>query len=149
MSSIRKITDNLRQEPLRNISQRIIDLRKSSEPLAMVGIRKPSLHFYSKQIVFYESNSPIGIINLSERFEKDKRNNLRDNPNYYSDSFLVVIDRYSFDKPHWKKIKRQELGVYGIYQLIRVDRNELNRYALNFKKAGFNSDWSKKTFERF
>ena len=149
MSPIRKITDNLRQEPLRNISQRIIDLRKSSEPLAMVGIRKPSLHFYSNQIVFYESNSPIGIINLSERFEKDKRNNLRDNPNYYSDSFLVVIDRYSFDKPPWKKIKREELGVYGIYQLIRVDRNELNRYALNFKKAGFNSDWSKETFERF
>ena len=149
MNPIRNITDNLRQAPLRQISQKIKYLRKSSEPLAMVGIRKPSLHFYSKQIVFYESNSRIGIINLSERFEKDKRNNLIDNPNYASDSFLVVIDRYSFDKSHWKNIKRQELGVYGIYNLIRVDRIELKKYASNFQKKGLKSDWNSEKFERF
>ena len=125
------------------------DLRKSSEPLAMVGIRKPSLHFYSKQIVFYESNSRIGIINLSERFEKDKRNNLFDNPNYDSESFLVVIDRYSFDKSQWNNIKRQELGVFGIYNLIRVDRLELKKYASDFQKKGLSSDWNTKKFERF
>jgi len=149
MNPIRKITDNLRQVPLRQISQKIIDIRKSSEPLAMVGIRKPSLHFYSQQIVFYESNSRIGIINLSERFEKDKRNNLTDKPNYDSDSFLVVIDRYSFDKAHWKNIKRQELGVFGIYNLIRVDRVELKKYASNFQRNGLRSDWDTEKFERF
>ncbi len=149
MFPIRTITDNLRQKPIRNISSKIKDLRKSSEPLAMIGIRKPSLHFYSKQIVFYESNSPIGIINLFERFEKDKRTNLTDNPNYNSDSFLVVIDRYSFDKAHWKNIKRQELGVYGIYNLIRVDRIELKKYASNFQKKGLRSDWNKEKFEKF
>jgi len=149
MNPIRKITDNLRQAPLRQISQKIIDLRKSSEPLAMVGIRKPSLHFYSKQIVFYESNSPIGIINLSERFEKDKRNNLLDKPNYNSESFLVVIDRYSFDKSYWKNIQHQELGVYGIYSLIRINRIELKKYASNFQKQGLRPDWNKEKFERF
>ena len=149
MNPIRNITDNLRQAPLRQISQKIKYSRKSSEPLAMIGIRKPSLHFYSKQIVFYESNSQIGIINLSERFEKDKRNNLIDNPNYDSESFLVVIDRYSFDKEHWKNIKRQELGVYGIYSLIRVDRIELNKYASNFQKKGLKSDWHVEKFEKF
>ena len=149
MNPIRKITDKLRQEPLRQISQKIQYLRKSSEPLAMIGIRKPSLHFYSQQIVFYESNSRIGIINLSERFEKDKRNNLIDNPNYDSQSFLVVIDRYSFDKAHWKNIKHQELGVYGIYSLIRVDRLELKKYAANFQKKGLRSDWYAEKFEKF
>jgi len=149
MNPIRQVTDNLRQVPLRQISKKIKDSRKSSEPLAMVGIRKPSLHFYSKQIVFYESNSRIGIINLSERFEKDRRNNLVDNPNYDSESFLVVIDRYSFDKEHWKNIKHQELGVYGIYSLIRVDRIELNKYASNFQKKGLRSDWNIEKFERF
>ena len=149
MNPIRQVTDNLRQVPLRQISQKIKDLRKSSEPLAMVGIRKPSLHFYSKQIVFYESNSRIGIINLSERFEKDRRNNFVDNPNYDSESFLVVIDRYSFDKQHWRNIKRQELGVYGIYSLIRVDRIELNKYATNFQKKGLRSDWNIEKFEKF
>ena len=149
MNPIRNITDNIRQAPLRQISQKIKYLRKSSEPLAMIGIRKPSLHFYSKQIVFYESNSRIGIINLSERFEKDKRNNLIDNPNYDSESFLVVIDRYSIIKDHWKNIKRQELGVYGIYSLIRVNRIELNKYASNFQKKGLESDWNVEKFERF
>ena len=149
MHPIRKITDNLRQAPLRQISQKIIDLRKSSEPLAMVGIRKPSLHFYTKQIVFYEPNSQIGIINLSERFEKDKRNSLTDKPNYDSESFLIVIDRYSLDKQYWKNIKHQELGVYGIYNLIRVDRIELNKYASNFQTQGLRSDWNKEKYERF
>jgi len=149
MNPIRQVTDNLRQVPLRQVSQKIKDLRKSSEPLAMIGIRKPSLHFYSEQIVFYESNSRIGIINLSERFEKDKRNNFVDNPNYDSESFLVVIDRYSFDKSHWKNIKRQELGVFGIYNLIRVSRLELKKYALDFQKKGLRSNWNAEKFEKF
>ena len=149
MFPIRKITDNLRQAPLRNLSQEIINSRSFSEPLAMIGIRKPSLHFYSKQIVFYEPNSPIGIINLSERFEIDRRSNLFDDPNYNSDSFLVVIDKYSFEKPHWKNIRRQELGVYGIYKLIRVSKFELDRYASNFRKMGFQSNWNKEKFEKF
>ena len=151
MFPVRKLADDLRQAPLRNISQKIKNLRKSSEPLAMIGIRKPSLHFYSEQIVFYESNSPIGIINLSERFAIEKRSNLKDNPNYNSDSFLVVIDKYSYDnkKSPWKKIKRQELGVYGIYNLIRVKRIALEQYASSFRKRGLKPDWNIKNFERF
>ena len=39
----------------------------------MIGDRKPSLHFYTKQIVFYESNTPQGFINLYERFDSDRR----------------------------------------------------------------------------
>ena len=151
MLPVRKLADDLRQAPLRNISQKIKNLRKSSEPLAMIGIRKPSLHFYSEQIVFYESNSPIGIINLSERFAIEKRSNLKDNPNYDSDSFLVVIDKYSYDnrKSPWKKIKRQELGVYGIYNLIRVKRIALEQYASSFRRRGLKPDWNIKNFERF
>ena len=151
MLPVRKLADDLRQAPLREISQKIKNLRKSSEPLAMIGIRKPSLHFYSEQIVFYESNSPIGIINLSERFEIEKRSNIIDNPNYNSDSFLVVIDKYSYEnrRSPWKKIKRQELGVYGIYNLIRVKRIALEKYASSFRKRGLKPDWNIKKFERF
>jgi len=149
MFPIRKITDNLRQAPIRNVSQKIRELRRSSEPLAMVGIRKPSLHFYSEQIVFYESSSPVGIVNLSERFEIDKRNNLIDKPNYSSDSFLTVIDIYSFSNSHWKNIKHQKLGTFGIYNLMRVNRSELKKFALNFKREGLKSDWEKVKFEKF
>ena len=149
MLSIRKIVDNLRQLPLRNISEKILDVRKRNEPLAMVGIRKPSLHFYSNQIVFYESNSPVGMINLSERFLKDKRVNLMDKTNYDSVSFLLVIDKYSREKDHWSNINHQKLGVYGIYNLIRIKNSDLNKFAIYFNQQGINSDWKVKKFEKF
>jgi len=57
MSPIRKLADTSRQLPLRNISKLILDIREGKETLAMIGIRKPSLHYYSRQIVFYEPNT--------------------------------------------------------------------------------------------
>ena len=65
MSPIRKLADNSRQLPLRNISQTNFRYSKGKETLAMIGIRKPSLH-YSRQIVFYEPNTKEGLINLSD-----------------------------------------------------------------------------------
>ena len=82
MTPIRKLADSTRQLPLRNVSKQILNIRKVGEPLAMIGIRKPSLHFYSKQIVFYESSSKEGLVNLSERLLFDKRRTNSDKPNY-------------------------------------------------------------------
>jgi len=149
MPPIRKIADNLRQEPLRSISKKIIDVRSRREPIAMIGIRKPSLHFYSKQIIFYESSSPSGLVNLSERFIFEKRSNELDQPNYQSESFLVVIDKYSQKSKHWNEINSQILGTYGIYSLLRIKREDLNYIAKEFKKDGIQSNWIIEKFEKF
>tara|TARA_B100001287_G_scaffold227091_1_gene196971 strand:+ start:519 stop:2321 length:1803 start_codon:yes stop_codon:yes gene_type:complete len=149
MPPIRKLADNLRQLPLRNISKRIINVRTKREPIAMIGIRKPSLHFYSKQIVFYEPSSPSGLINLSERFSFGRRNNELNNPNYQSDSFLVVIDKYSKKEKHWTDINSQKLGTYGIYSLLRVKRRDLNFTAKEFKKNGIKPTWKVEKYEKF
>jgi len=149
MPPIRKLADNLRQLPLRNISKRIINVRTKREPIAMIGIRKPSLHFYSKQIVFYEPSSPSGLINLSERFSFGRRNNELDYPNYQSDSFLVVIDKYSKKEKHWTDINSQKLGTYGIYSLLRVKRRDLNFTAKEFKKNGIKPTWKVEKYEKF
>tara|TARA_Y100001968_G_scaffold326475_1_gene369600 strand:- start:2764 stop:4572 length:1809 start_codon:yes stop_codon:yes gene_type:complete len=150
MPPARKLTDISRQLPLRNISKEIQNIRQMDEPLAMIGIRKPSLHFYSKQIVFYEPNSPQGIMNLSERFLMDKRSNYYDQPNYEAETFLVVIDIYSEDSKYWKKyIRYQNLANFGIYKLLRVKRKDLDRYANYFKRIGKNPDWEINTFEKF
>jgi len=149
MPSIRKLADDLRQVPLRNISRKIVNVRSRREPIAMIGIRKPSLHFYSKQIVFYESSSPSGLVNLSERFTFGRRSNELDQPNYNSDSFLVVIDQYSKEKKHWTNINSQNLGTYGIYTLLRVKRSDLNFSAQKFKKGGVKSTWRIEKFENF
>ena len=149
MPSIRKLADNLRQEPLRNISKKIINIRSMKEPVAMIGIRKPSLHFYSKQIVFYESSSASGLINLSERFKIGKRSNELDQPNYQSDSFLVVIDKYSKEKIHWNEINAQKLGNYGIYSLLRIKRRDLNFSAKKLKEVGIKPTWRIEKYEKF
>ncbi len=149
MPSIRKLADNLRQLPLRNISKKIINVRSKKEPIAMIGIRKPSLHFYSKQIVFYESSSPSGLVNLSERFNVGKRSNELDQPNFQSDSFLVVIDKYSKEVKHWNEINSQKLGTYGIYSLLRIKRRDLNFSAEKFKEVGIKSTWRIEKYEKF
>ncbi len=149
MPSIRKLADDLRQLPLRDISQKIINVRTKKEPIAMIGIRKPSLHFYSKQIVFYESSSASGLVNLSERFNFGKRSNKLDQPNYQSDSFLVVIDKYSKEEKHWNEINSQKLGTYGIYSLLRIKRKDLNFSAKKFKEVGIKSTWKLEKYEKF
>tara|TARA_B100000900_G_C20593016_1_gene722297 strand:+ start:1526 stop:3331 length:1806 start_codon:yes stop_codon:yes gene_type:complete len=149
MPSIRELADQLRQLPIRNISEKIIRERSLKEPLAMIGIRKPSLHFYSKQIVFYESSSRVGLVNLAERFNFGKRVSVLDEPNYESDSFLVVIDKYSKKEKHWNEIRHEKLGVYGIYSLLRVKRNDLNLYANKFKEVGIKPSWQIEKYEKF
>jgi len=149
MPPIRMLADNLRQVPLRDISKKIIKVRSMMEPIAMIGIRKPSLHFYSKQIVFYESSSASGLVNLSERFKYGKRSNELDQPNYDSDSLLIVIDKYSKEEKHWTDINSQKLGNYGIYSLMRIKREDLNFSAEKLKKGGIRPTWRIEKYEKF
>ncbi|MDC3118856.1 glycosyltransferase family 39 protein [Prochlorococcus sp. AH-716-K03] len=149
MPPIRKLADNTRQLPLRDIAKQILDARKGGETLAMIGIRKPSLHFYTKQIVFYESNTAEGVVNLFERFNFDRRTNFQDKPNYDSESFLVVIDKFSSREEHWSNINHQKLGVHGIYNLWRIKKSDLNANAIKLLSNGFESNWRGRQVEKF
>jgi len=149
MSPIRKLADNIRQLPIRNISKLILEIREGKETLAMIGIRKPSLHYYSRQIVFYEPNSKIGLINLSERLNNDRRENYEDQPAYEYKSLLVVIDKYSSSEKHWSKINHQKLGEFGIYNLWRIQQSDLNKYSEFLVNSGYESDWKYRKVEKF
>jgi len=149
MPPIRKLGDISRQLPLRNISQLILNVREGEETLAMIGIRKPSLHFYSKQIVFYEPNSREGLINLSERLLFDRRKNYQDEPDYEYKSLLVVIDKYSALKKHWSNIDHQKLGQFGIYDLWRIKKNDLIKSSNYLVNNGYQSDWKYRKVEKF
>ena len=149
MSPIRKLADTSRQLPLRNISKLILDIRQGRETLAMIGIRKPSLHYYSRQIVFYEPNTEEGLINLSERLNTDRRENYEDQPDYEYKSLLVVIDEYSARQQQWSKINHQKLGKFGIYNLWRIQKSDLNKYSKFLVKSGYKSDWENRKVEKF
>jgi len=149
MSPIRKLADTSRQLPLRNISKLILDIREGRETLAMIGIRKPSLHYYSRQIVFYEPNTEEGLINLSERLNYDRRENYEDQPDYEYKSLLVVIDEYSTRRQQWSKINHQKLGKFGTYNLWRIQKSDLNKYSKFLVKSGYKSDWENRKVEKF
>jgi len=149
MTPIRKLADTSRQLPLRNISKLILSTREGKEALAMIGIRKPSLHYYSRQIVFYEPSTKEGLINLSERLNTDRRENYDDKPDYEHKSLLVVIDEYSSLQEHWSNINHQKLGVYGIYNLWRIQKSDLNKYSELLVNSGYKSDWNSREVEKF
>jgi len=149
MSPIRKLADTSRQLPLRNISKLILDNREGKETLAMIGIRKPSLHYYSRQIVFYEPNTKEGLINLADRLNIDRRENYEDQPDYEYNSLLVVIDEYSSREKHWSNINHQKLGEYGIYNLWRIKKSDLNKYSKFLVNSGYKSDWKNRKVEKF
>tara|TARA_B100000401_G_scaffold51657_1_gene30183 strand:- start:415 stop:1386 length:972 start_codon:yes stop_codon:yes gene_type:complete len=149
MSPIRKLADNSRQLDLRNLSELIRNVREGNETLAMIGIRKPSLHYYSRQIVFYEPKSEEGLINLSERLNLDRRKNYQDMPNYDYKSLLIVIDKYSSNERPWSDVNHQKLGQYGIYSLWRITKNDLNKYSNYLINNGYQSDWEVRKVEKF
>ena len=149
MPPIRKLGDTSRQLPLRNISKLILNIRKGGETLAMIGIRKPSLHYYSRQIVFYEPSSRSGLMNLSERLNLDRRKNYLDTPNYEFKSLLVVIDEYSTLEEHWSNIEHQKLGKYGIYNLWRIKKSDLDKYSNELFNKGYRSNWKSRLVEKF
>tara|TARA_A100001388_G_scaffold250932_1_gene212515 strand:+ start:304 stop:915 length:612 start_codon:yes stop_codon:yes gene_type:complete len=149
MSPIRKLADNSRQLPLRNISKLITDIREGNETLAMIGIRKPSLHYYSRQIVFYEPNTKEGLINLSDRLNNDRRENHQDKPDYEYKSLLVVIDKYSSRQKHWSNIHHHKLGQFGIYNLWRMQKSDLNKYSEFLVNSGYKSQWKNRKVEKF
>ncbi len=149
MTPIRKLADTSRQLPLRNISKLILDIREGREPLAMIGIRKPSLHYYSRQIVFYEPSTEEGFINLSERLNTERRENYEDQPDYDYKSLLVVIDEYSTRRKQWSKINHQKLGKFGIYNLWRIQKSDLNKYSKFLVKSGYKSNWENRKVEKF
>jgi len=149
MSPIRKLADTSRQLPLRNISKLISDIREGGETLAMIGIRKPSLHFHSRQIVFYEPSTEEGLINLSDRLNTDRRENYEDQPDYEYKSLLVVIDEYSSRRKQWSKINHQKLGKFGIYNLWRIQKSDLNKYSEFLVNSGYKSDWKNRKVEKF
>ena len=147
------LADIHRQLSLREASEVMVNLKKKNESLAMVGIKKPSVHFYTNSVILYESNTINNVVNLSERLEFEKRigwegNEIGKLPG--SESVLVLIDNDTSQLSHWKKLNPIELGRFGIYNLWRIDRFKLNEIANTFKKEfKIESDWRKYNPERY
>ena len=47
------------------------------------------------------------------------------------------------------KINHQKLGKFGIYNLWRIQKSDLNKFSRFLVKSGYKSDWENRKVEKF
>ena len=152
MLPIWNLGDSLRQLPLRQVSNLVVSRQKEFEPIAMVGIRKPSVHFYTNKIIIYESEDKLALVNLSGRLTSETREGWEGkaiNENKSSNSVLLVIDNKTSNYSHWRGLNPEEIGRFGVYKVWRIDRRILDERAEFLIDSGINPDWQLPKKERF
>ena len=145
------IADDIRQLPIRDASRLILAEIRNQESLAMVGIIKPSLHFYTRKVIIYESNDDVSLINLSERLSSEKRFGWEGRPIFspQSESVIIVIDDATSQLSHWSDLNHEQLGKFGIYNVWRLNRKILLDRANTLRDRGIESNWRLPRQEKF
>ncbi len=144
--------DDLRHFPVRKSAEILVKKNKSSEPFAMVGVMKPSLHFYTGKVVIYEGRSPQALVNLEDRIRNERRD---ESPPKISFSkkdiktILMVIDKKTSEMSYWVGLRHEVLGEIGIYRIWRVELESLSARANKLKAAGTSPDWMNPRPERY
>jgi hypothetical protein len=110
----------------------------------MVGAMKPSIHFYTNQVIIFEGRSKNALVNVSDRLKNEKRRGWEGRPIYGSNgskTTLLLIDKRLAEKSHWKGLEPKVLGEFGVYSVWRLNRENLDRRAKALKKDGFIATW--------
>jgi 4-amino-4-deoxy-L-arabinose transferase-like glycosyltransferase len=142
--------DRVRQLPVRQIAAEVVRLRRPGEPLAMVGTLKPSLHYYTRQVVIFEGLRGYGLVNLADRLQREWRQGQRPSAAIAGSTVLVVMDRDTSRLAYWQPVAHSVLAHYGLYQLWRVDRLELARQAQALKdNFAVTANWQDPRPERY
>ncbi|MFM7465574.1 MAG: ArnT family glycosyltransferase [Cyanobium sp.] len=142
-----QLGDQLRGSPIRDLAAVVVRERSHQEPLAMVGLRQPSLHYYSNATVIFEGRSPTALVNLADRLGSEQRPGLF--PGRRQPTLLLVIDQKTAEQPHWRDWQGMELARAGTYRLWRVDRAWLEGRAIDLQLRGVDPNWRNPRPERF
>jgi 4-amino-4-deoxy-L-arabinose transferase-like glycosyltransferase len=144
-----QLGDRLRGLPVRQLASQLGRQARPAEPVAMLGMLKPSLHYYGRRVVIYEGAEPHHLLNLVDRLSSENRpgqpaTTLRQQP-----SVLVVIDSGTAAQLHWQGLEPQLLDRQGIYALWRLDRRRLEQRAAQLRSTGMAPDWRDPRPERY
>ncbi len=141
--------DAVRGQPVRTMAAEVRQELDPGEPVAMVGILKPSLHYYSRQVVLYEGTSRTALVNLADRLRHESRRGQSPSSPDQQPTLLVVIDGATAGLPHWQGLEATELARSGLYRLWRLDRRALERRAAELRAAGKEPTWQRPVPERY
>jgi len=131
-----QLGDRVRQRPIRVMAEQVDRHQRPGEPVAMVGILKPSLHYYSGRVVLYEGRTAGGLANLSDRLHRERRwgqspASLADQPDV-----LMVIDEHTAGEKYWRDLDATPLAREGLYRLWRLPRESLDAIAAQLLESG-------------
>jgi 4-amino-4-deoxy-L-arabinose transferase-like glycosyltransferase len=152
-----QLGDQLRGEPVRRLAAAAVERQAAQrqaangapEPLAMVGMLKPSLHFYGRQVVIYEGAEAAGLVNLAERLASEVRRGQVPSRGSQQPHLLLVIDADTAAREHWRGLDPELLDQAGIYRLWRLDRHRLEQRAGELAASGVRADWRDPRPERY
>jgi 4-amino-4-deoxy-L-arabinose transferase-like glycosyltransferase len=144
-----QIGDQLRGAPLRALAAVAVEQHGAQEGLAMVGMRQPSLHFYSRSTVIFEGRSATALVNLADRLEQERRPGLYPTAVEAQPTVLLIIDNQTASEPHWQDWNGRQLAAAGAYRLWRVDRRWLDERARQLRAEGKRANWRDPRPERF
>ncbi|MBW3042414.1 ArnT family glycosyltransferase [Prochlorococcus marinus] len=146
------LADRLRQLPLRQASDLLLKSKINNETFVMVGAMKPSIHFYTNQVIIFEGRSKNALVNVSDRLANEKRRGWEGRPIYGkngTETALLIIDKRSVVKTYWQGLNPEILGEFGVYSVWRINRGKLERRAKDLKKEGVITTWKNPRPERF
>jgi 4-amino-4-deoxy-L-arabinose transferase-like glycosyltransferase len=141
--------DGVRGRPVREMAAAVRRQAQAGEPLAMVGILKPSLHYYSRQVVLYEGTSQTALVNLADRLRREERLGQTPSLPEQQPTVLVVIDGTTAGLPHWQNLRPQVLEHSGLYSLWRLDRRRLEQRAAVLVRKGGGPTWQRPVPEKY
>ncbi len=104
------LMDQERQLPLRQLSAIAREQRKPGEELIMVGFKKPSVTFYTQDVVNYQRSVETAKPYIQSQIDKKVQP-----ASALVLSFPAEIKQLSLQRP-----KYENLGIKGAYQLVRL-----------------------------
>jgi 4-amino-4-deoxy-L-arabinose transferase-like glycosyltransferase len=145
-----RIGDGLRSQPIRTLALRAQAVQASSqtsgEPIAMLGLVRPSFHFYSRAPIAYEGTSAQALVQLSHRLRHESRVRVPQQ----SRRILVAAPLQLEQHRHWAALLSTRVDQQGRFGLWWLDLTRLDRKAqLLQQRQGLKPTWQEPRPERF
>jgi 4-amino-4-deoxy-L-arabinose transferase-like glycosyltransferase len=145
-----RLGDGLRSEPLRTLALNAGDIQASlhlqGEPIALLGVIRPSFHFYSRAPIAYEGTSAQALVNLNSRLHEEPRLLLANNQT----RILVAAPLSLTQHRLWRPLLSHPITQQGRFGRWWMDLQRLERKAqLLQRQKGLLPTWQMPQPERF
>jgi 4-amino-4-deoxy-L-arabinose transferase-like glycosyltransferase len=105
------ITDDLRQQPLRQLAETAVQIQQPGEELIMVGFKKPSVVFYAQQPVNYIYSPGAAIAHIRQQHQSA--------PKGTTTSALIVGPQELLKEINLAPRRHEIIQASGTYELFR------------------------------